>query len=169
MSLINDALKRAREAQPQSPPPQASLQLRPAEPAPAANRGMGMIVPAVIAFLALIGVFFVWHAERRPPVKQPAPETKATPPAAPKIAPPVQIAAVAPTPTPPAAPVPALPPVEPLKLQAIFFAPGHSSAIINGKTVFAGETFKGYRVADIAETSATLVSATETNVMRLDQ
>jgi hypothetical protein len=56
-----------------------------------------------------------------------------------------------------------------LKLQAIFYAPGHSSAIISGKTVHAGDTFKGYRVAAITQTSATLVSATQTNVMTLEQ
>lgn len=169
MSLINDALKRAREAQPQSPPPAADLQLRPAEPAPAA--GKGMLVPALVGFLVLVGVFVVWHAQQHAD-KPPAPETKAAPFVAPEMKPPVQVAA-APAPNPPApaqiaVPVPAAQ-AEPLKLQAIFFAPGHSSAIINGKTVHTGDTFKGFRIAAIAETSATLVSATETNVMQLEQ
>jgi hypothetical protein len=56
-----------------------------------------------------------------------------------------------------------------LKLQAIFFAPGHSSAIISGKTVRVGTLLKGFRVTAISETSATLVSATQTNVMTLEQ
>lgn len=173
MSLINDALKRAREAQPQSPPPAADLQLRPAEPAPTVGNGMGMLVPALVGFLVLIGGFILWHVEQHPAAaKQVTPETKAASFTAPEIKAPVQVAAV-PAPNPPApaptvAPVFVPPPV-PLKLQAVFFAPGHSSAIINGKTVRAGDKFKGFRVAAIAETSATLVSATETNVIVLEQ
>jgi hypothetical protein len=55
------------------------------------------------------------------------------------------------------------------KLQAIFFVPGHSSAIISGKTVRAGDKVLGFRVAVIDRSSATLVSATQTNVMTLEQ
>ena len=56
-----------------------------------------------------------------------------------------------------------------LKLQAIFYAPGHSSAMINGKTVKTGDVYKGFRVTAITQTSATLVSATQTNVMTLEE
>jgi hypothetical protein len=55
-----------------------------------------------------------------------------------------------------------------LKLKAIFYSPGHTTAIINGKTVKAGDVYKGFRVAAITQTSATLVSATQTNVMTLE-
>jgi hypothetical protein len=41
--------------------------------------------------------------------------------------------------------------------------------MIGGRTVRAGDLVKGYRVAAITENSATLVSASETNVMTLEQ
>jgi MSHA biogenesis protein MshK len=174
MSLINDALKRAKDAQQKSAPVAPSPQFRPAEPAP--SRGMGMTVPVIIAVVAITALLFVWKsknktAEAAAPDKPAAPvntiaETK-TPVAAVTAANP---APVAPTPAPAVAvaPVTSAPAPE-LKLQAIFFAPGRSSAIISGKTVRVGNIFKGFRVAAITEVSATLVSSTQTNVMTLDQ
>jgi hypothetical protein len=172
MSLINDALKRAKDAQQKSMPAAPSPQFRPADPAPTPARGLGMTVPLIMAVLAIIALVFIWKHQKKPaeaaaPAKPSAPvntiaETK---PAVATPAPPVT-----PTPSPAiaVAPVASVPAPE-LKLQAIFFAPGHSSAIISGKTVHEGNIFKGFRVASITEASATLVSGTQTNVMTLDQ
>ena len=55
MSLINDALKRAKQAQQSAPPPATpSLQLRPLESQPPAARGSGLVVP-VVPISALTG------------------------------------------------------------------------------------------------------------------
>jgi len=175
MSLINDALKRAKDAQQNSPPSAPAPQLPPAAVAPAEKSGMGMTVPLIIAVCAIGGLFFVWQNRQKTAARESAVEPK---PAAPipvvsQPKPPVQPAAISmPAPVAPVPKAPAPVPVAsapPLKLQAIFFAPGRSTAIINGKTVRVGNTFRGYRVTAITEASATLVSGTETNVMTLDQ
>jgi len=180
MSLINDALKRAKEAQQKSSPAAAGPQFRPAEPAQPATPGMAVAVPLVLLLLVFLGALFLWLNRQKAAAREPITETKPVAPIipAPEAKPPVQtVAAVAPAPVvkeqpviPPVAPSPvATVSAPPLKLQAIFFSPGHSSAIINGKTVRAGDAFKGFHVAAITESSATLVSATETNVMTLEQ
>ena len=62
MSLINDALKRARQAQQQAPPPLSpGLQFRPVEPAQQPKRGAGLILPVALAAGAFIVFFLVWH------------------------------------------------------------------------------------------------------------
>jgi|SRR6266568_1094692 len=62
MSLINDALKRARQAQQQVPPPLSpGLQFRPVEPAQQPKRGPGLILPAALAAGALLVFFLAWH------------------------------------------------------------------------------------------------------------
>src|SRR5512146_2886611 len=60
MSLINDALKRAKETQRNNPAPARDLEFRPAEPAPDRN-----VLPAILGMLALVVMvglagFFVW-------------------------------------------------------------------------------------------------------------
>jgi len=176
MSLVNDALKRAKDAQQKGTPSAPAPQLRPAEAVPAQKHGVGMTVPLVVAALAIVVLLFVWKNQRpaaaREAVAEPKPAAPVNP--VPETKPPVRSVAVATpapvVPAPVATPIPAaVPPAPPLKLQAIFFAPGRSTAIISGKTVRVGNTFRGYRVAAITEASATLVSATETNVMTLEQ
>jgi hypothetical protein len=177
MSLVNDALRRAQDAQKKVQPAATGLALRPAEPAPAQKRGIGPWIAAITAFAAIMALSFLWrgwketypvHATAQPKPAAPAvaiAETKAPVQqmAAPVPGPAAVVAAEKPAPTPAlSAPVPQL------KLQAIFFAPGHSSAIISGKTVHAGDNFKGFRVAAITQTSATLASATQTNVITLE-
>jgi hypothetical protein len=177
MSLVNDALKRAKEAQQKSTPPAPAPQLRPAEAAPAEENGIGMTVPLVIAAFAIgMVVFFVWRNQHRTAAKEAVAETKPAAPvsSAPEIKPPVPSVAVStPAPVAPAAATTTVPiagtPAPPLKLQGIFFVPGRSTAFISGKTVRVGNTVKGYRVAAITETNATLISNTETNVLTLEQ
>ena len=68
MSLINDALKRVKEAQPQAaPPPVPNLQLRPIESAQYTRHTLGMILPAALAVAALFLLFFVWQSAQRNP------------------------------------------------------------------------------------------------------
>ena len=110
MSLINDALKRLKEAQPQAaPPPVHNLQLRPIEPAQYTRHTLGLILPAALAVAALFLLFFVWQSAQRNGSAQPT-EVKArmAMTANPTPAPQPGTASVAPT---PAAPVPAAQPI----------------------------------------------------------
>src|ERR1700688_3585536 len=71
MSLINDALKRARqtqqEAAPAAPP---NLQFRPVEPAQRAVRhGVGLMLPIAFAVIALLGLLFLWQVQKNSPNK----------------------------------------------------------------------------------------------------
>jgi hypothetical protein len=84
MSLINDALKRAKEAQQQAASPLTpGPQLRPAEPLPRARQGLGLTLPVALAALALLLAFMVWQlAQRQSPVRAmtpppPVPQEKA--------------------------------------------------------------------------------------------
>ncbi len=66
MSLINDALRRARDVQPppvpSTPPPPP--QFRPVEPAPHTRHTVGFLVPVSLVLLALLGLFFCWRLTR---------------------------------------------------------------------------------------------------------
>jgi hypothetical protein len=53
-------------------------------------------------------------------------------------------------------------------LQAVFFNPQHPSAVIEGKTVFVGDSVRDLKVVAIASKSALLISATETNLLTLE-
>jgi hypothetical protein len=179
MSLVNDALRRAQDAQKKTATTPPAPQFRPPETAAPQKRGMGMVVPVIIATVALGALIVILLNRQKTEARQSVPEPRqaapvvtvpeAKPPAAPVVAPapaPASPVAIAEKPAP--APVVTAPAPQ-FKLQAIFYAPGHSSAIISGKTVHAGDSFKGYRVAAITQTSATLVNATQTNVMTLEQ
>jgi hypothetical protein len=67
MSLINEALKRAKEAQRQAPPPPSpQMQFRPVEPSQHPRHGLSLIVPVALTVVALLALFFVWEwAQRR--------------------------------------------------------------------------------------------------------
>jgi hypothetical protein len=179
MSLVNDALRRAQDAQKKSQATPPGPQFRPAEPAAPEKRGMGMLVPGIIAAVAVGSLILILQSRQKTEARQPMVEPKSATPAvaAPETKPPVQpVAATAPAPVAPVAavekPAPALlasAPAPELKLQGISFVPGHSWAMISGKTVHVGDNFKGFRVAAITQTSATLVNGTRTNVMTLEQ
>jgi hypothetical protein len=54
------------------------------------------------------------------------------------------------------------------KLQGILYLPGHSSAVINGKTVYAGERVADSRVVSIDKETVVLVNnAGQTNLLEL--
>jgi hypothetical protein len=102
MSLINDALKQAKQAQQEAaPPPAPNLQLRPIEPMQYSRRSVAFLWPASLVVVSLLLLFFVWQEAHR--VAPPPPmeiQARASTPAAP---------AAAPQPTPaPAVPAPAV-------------------------------------------------------------
>lgn len=186
MSLINDALKRASQAQPTPPTPAESAPpLRPAEHKPRASWPM-VVLPLVLLFvLALAGWFLTkgWQAtrqlsENRVPVSarenkledlpknQSAQTNSKTEQAISIAAEPVATQgsitnAESPTTEPPkpAAPV--------LKLQGIFYRPSRPSAMINSKTVFVGDKVAQAKVLAIDRESVTLESDGQTKVLTL--
>ena len=66
MSLINDALRRAKDAQQQTPlPPSPELPFRPVEPAQQrARRGLGLLLPVALTAVALLALILVWEWNR---------------------------------------------------------------------------------------------------------
>ncbi|HWX20827.1 MAG TPA: hypothetical protein VN578_13090 [Candidatus Binatia bacterium] len=179
MSLINDALKRAKETQQHAPSPSPGPQLRPAEPAQYARHSLGLIVPVGLAIVALLGLFLAWRlfqkqapadpVEVRAQTPADAPPTPVSPAAAPVSTAPASVssdASNAPTnssvATEPAPPKPA-----PLRLQVIVYNPARPSAMISGKTVFIGDRIGEFRVVAINKESATLTGAGQTNVLNL--
>lgn len=108
MSLINDALKRARQAQQKnSPPPVPGVPLRPVDVARMKNSGPGLLVPIAVAVVVLMAFGIGWVANRRDAGSSAAPvtnqETK-RPPAA--IAPASELVPRSPEPVPEPAVVP---------------------------------------------------------------
>lgn len=186
MSLVNDALQRAKQHTAQ-PAPVSNLQLLPLEPIPRPEPLIRRF-PIVITILVLVAIALVFtgwfqhgqHKEIRAksvtavtriPEKKPAVALAINKPAPVKISelPAIvaqKIEAAKPITASPAPPTPvptrqALPP----KLQAIFFNQTRPSAMINGKTLYVGNRVGDYRIAAITANSATLVSATSTNIL----
>ena len=148
MSLINDALKQARQAPPRNPP----NSLPPLRPVAEEASPVTWLVPAILLLLIVAAIFFIgWAAAHRAVHSIMAePETvvvtqqieavskrDATPPAQ---APPAEI-------NPPDGPV----------LQGIFYSPAAPSAIVDGKTVRPGDSFRQYKVKEISKFTVTLV------------
>ena len=62
MSLVNDALKRAKEAQQQAaPPPPSQMQFRPVEPGQHSRHGLGLSVPVTLTVLVLLALVLTWQ------------------------------------------------------------------------------------------------------------
>jgi len=151
MSLINDALKQARQAPPRNTP--NVLPLR-----PAAHQEPGVVavwlLPVTILILVIAAIFFggwmMAHRNVREIIT--APDTSPTP---------EMVKAAAPAePVKPAAsefPVSTIPENAPV-LQGIFYSPTAPSAIIDGKTVRPGDRAgQYYRVKEITQFTVTLV------------
>jgi hypothetical protein len=236
MSLINDALKRAKQAQQNGPVlPGPSPHLRPIESAEPEHQGLGLVVPAALAVVALLLLFFVWQWARagaaskvtevraqtteatapslgRPnlgssnqgisrtesPVTDSRTSTAPTAPTSPGNASPransggpnqasetasAKPAAVGPPGV--TAQVPSsdlatnasdgtnvIAQVEkpaPLRLQGIVYTPNHSSAVINGKSLFVGDRIRDLRVVAISRNSVTLSAGTQKQVLTLEE
>ena len=163
MSLINDALKRARQA-----PPRISPSPFPALP-PAIERPASVtvwLVPTIIIVLFVAAIFsFGWAMAHRsiqtpamtPPIPVvPAPQT-ARPAAAPVTA--TITAPIAKTAPPVVVAPPTLNPSGAPKLQGIFYSPAAPAAIVDGKTVRPGDLLLQYRVAEITKSTVILVGS----------
>jgi hypothetical protein len=173
MSLINDALKRARQSQqvniPGGPP------LRPVEPS--SGGGMGWILLAVIILLLVAASFFIGMAlsKRKPETVATAPEISQTQQVASVTAAAISgvpISAPAPASNAPSSvsinnqtaaisnsiPQPPPPPPQP-KLQGIIFTPPKPWAIVNGKTVYVGDSVGDFTVKEISRNAVTLENA----------
>lgn len=62
MSLVTDALRRAKEAQQQAaPPPPSQMQFRPVEPGQHVRHGLGLMVPVTLTVLALLALVLPWQ------------------------------------------------------------------------------------------------------------
>jgi hypothetical protein len=173
MSLINDALKQAR----QKPPDNGPGGQPPLQPVPAPASTTGWLLPSIVIVLVIIAASFIgWAVMRRnanvpltqaPPAPALAPQGAATIPVQTPVATPVATAPVA-------AAMPATtttqavqqvasvspPPVDPpfvLKLQGIDYSPTAPSAILNGKTVHPGDSFHKYRVKSISKDAVTVI------------
>ncbi len=143
MSLINDALKQARQAPPRTTP----STLPPLQPAHEEHSHTAVwLVPAIIIFLVFAAIFFIGWASMRRTVHgivnaPPDPVTTQ------------EVAVVAPVFVAPEPP----PVVELPRLQGIFYSPTAPSAIMDGKTIRPGDTFKQYKVKAITKFNVILV------------
>jgi hypothetical protein len=183
MSLINDALKRAKEDL-VIPPPSSTLQLKPVDDRvrPAPSRPFWPFVALLV--LGLIGLFYaVRQGGSSNPSSHPdfgAVQARVTTPA--------EIAL--PTP-PPAVETPQATaeelayfgdddsldafldeeqPAKPVfKLQAIIYQPKNPLAIINGKSVFRGDRVGNLKVVSISQSTVILAGAGLTNTLSLGQ
>ena len=199
MSLINDALKRAKQNQDANPSATPSLEFRPVEPAQNEGRrtslllvGLSLVIVAIVGMCGAL-VWFVSQnngpallVEAAANPRSAVPRTNAPAQPAPKSKPPVMvvepaIAAPSATETVQSATVTNEPVVAavvaavealkpaPLKLQGIFFNPRNPSAIVNGRTVSLGERVGGYFVLAISPTAVTLANNAATNVLSLSE
>src|SRR5262245_57512739 len=96
MSLINDALKRAKEAHESLPPPPPTAavpQFRPAEPAQRPHFGSGVLVLAALCVLLLLALLISWVWVQKgaksasTEIQTPAPPVASTAPTTPTVAP----------------------------------------------------------------------------------
>ncbi|HVM50423.1 MAG TPA: hypothetical protein VMU04_20520 [Candidatus Acidoferrum sp.] len=114
MSLINDALKQARQAQQDAaPPPAPDLQFRPIEPNQYTRHTVGVLWPVSLLVLSLVLLLFIWQQAHRfglerPPPVQARVAMPADPPASPPATPPALPASAAVVSTPAPAPAPAM-------------------------------------------------------------
>ncbi len=169
MSMINDALKRAQQAQDEQPSAAPPLKFQPVAPGQEVSPRSPVVIAGVVVGLAVIvgaGGLLLWlvaHSGATPlevearPVKAPA--LLVDPPPAPLAAAPETVTNAEPVVVPPPAPE--------LKLQGIFFNPRSPSAVVNGRTVYVGNKVNGFEVLAITPQAVTLATATQTNVLSL--
>ncbi len=186
MSMLNDALKQAKQTQQENPPPTPPLQFRAVEPGQSNHSRAPMLFVGLALALILVlvlGGMFVWLASQKAAGELRVAARSANEPATAvtRDAKPAIVAAL-----PPALPPATLPvepgtntlpttvtgePPQPLapKLQGISFHPSRPLAVVNGKTVVIGDRVGGFRVLAITRSSVILGSATATNVLSLSE
>jgi hypothetical protein len=163
MSKINDALKRAKNAQRPNTPPSGVTPMRPIEPKKE-ERDFSWILPVIIILLIVIAVFFIALALARHTANAivAAPDISSTQQvetAVVSLPPPVPIGLAAISNSPPA----------PAQVQGIAYDPVHPWAIIGGKTVGVGDAVGGMRVVEITHNSVTLMGNGRTNKLYVGQ
>ena len=170
MSLINDALKRAKNAQPNNPPPSGMSPMRPVEPR-REERDFSLFLPGLILLLVVAAaIFFIsqFLANRTAKKISAAPamtvtqEVETVKAPLPELPPVIGPAAINTNPLPVAPPPPA-----PVLIQGIVADPAQPWAIVNGKTVHVGDLVDGMRVAAIARSTITLAGKNGTNTLGL--
>lgn len=197
MSLINDALKRTKDVQQQTPPAAEGPALRPVDPAQAkagsrAKTFLFVMVVAVIAGNVLLWLAFQEKSNRKDSKPSITTSTQPTPSvpvvAAAPVAPPVTptqetvVATNPPAATPvetaasipasnatnaPSVPVFAEPP-KPTVLRLQSIIYGtRPSAMIAGKFLFVGDSIQGHKVIAIDKETVTLAGNGQTNVLTL--
>lgn len=177
MSLINDALKRTRDANiPAGPVPPSATPVPPrrALDQPPAPRTARIVVSVVLALVVLVGgAVMVWmfgqswnksRLDLYPATKVPPPDDPRTFPGNPVPVtspvttppPPVVVVETPPAPSPPPLPAPPTPPPSPpprprpaLVLQGVGIQGKYRDAMINGVTVKVGEEIEGAKVLEI--------------------
>jgi len=149
MSLINDALTRARHNH--TPRPQGSMP--PLPPVEQPKEVSKWLAPAITIFLIFAVIFIIGWAVAHHSV-----HAIVTAPPAPEVA--KEQAAEVALPVVPAPPPPAVlnPPDSP-RLQGIFYSPTSPSAIVDGKTVYVGDRYQQYHVTEITKFTVTLKDA----------
>jgi hypothetical protein len=190
MSLINDALKRARESQTDLivPPPVSTLQFKPANPAETKARTGGQWPIFTIAGLVLLGLIYAvrvanlrqsdsnapaLQVEARTAAAAPSPAitaAKATPASSVGVASDEERAYFGDDELDAATGTQAASVKAPAyKLQAIIYEPRRPLAIVNGKSLFVGDKFGTLKVSSITKDTVTLAGAGQTNILSLEQ
>lgn len=188
MSLINDALKRAKQAQDnQPPPPLAGAPLHAAPDTPAARWILPVIVLLVLGAGGVAALLWSEHGGKPKSASATATILPTTPPPAtavvapapaPKLSVPAEPAThgLAPTETVPPTNAPEAPvvtaatqPQPPeLKLQGILYRPDKPEAIINGRTVYVGSHLGEVEITRITQDEVTAVWRKQTIRLKLE-
>ncbi len=161
MSLINDALKRAKQSQqPQQQAPTPPL----VPPVSAQSDGQGganwlfsvLLVALIIGASVLLGLAFL---PRKPmpqttPSAVPAPSAQIPVPASVAVKPPAPATALAPT----QSVAVVAPPPPALKVQGIFYNSDRPQAIVNGRTVYIGDNVSGFQVKLISQDKVSFIA-----------
>jgi len=195
MSLINDALKKAKQAQATAPVRESAPQLRSAETDHPVRSGPSLILPAIIVAGGLFGAALVWVAMsgRKPEAQKTDSVVAVSSPPSPfktgQAVAPTATEVVSTTPTavlsvptkleptivtpPPSVAAPAsasLPPAPVLpKLNGIFYNPTKPTAIVNNKLVSTGSRVAEFTVLAITQSSVTIAGGGQTNVLSLSE
>ena len=192
MSLINDALRRSKQTgEKKNLEPTEGAPMQPVQSPGGSSRFVSVRFLIGFAIVALFGGLLFWKSAQKKastiadsrgkkgtPIAQEPVVPAATPPVVAQVVQPSKLpttqaaTSVASEPsnnspvTPIAAPAP--PSAPQLKLQGIFYRLNHSTALISGKTVGAGEMILGVRVLKIDRQSVTLEWNGQTNVLTME-
>ncbi len=196
MSLVNDALKRAKEAHDrQAGAPLRGAPLHAAAAPPASKMWVIALLAFVLALAAAGGGIWYWQKHQSLPffkthtkeAPKPAytiiiganPDAKHTPAPATPVAPvPIKTTTIEPpAPAPkvetvpaPAPPAPTAPPPTlpfALKLQGILYSATKPAAILNGRTVFVGDVISGMTISSIESDRITITYSNQPIVLRM--